>query len=81
MSGISGVGNFGTSALNIIQQLSARTANVVDRVSSPDASGDVTDFAAAIMEMGELQLQTKAAVSVLHTTHTLAQELMSLPRK
>lgn len=81
MSGISGVANFGTSALNMIQRLSARTADVVDRVSSPDASGDVTDFAAALVEMSELQLQTKAAVSVLHKTHSLAEELLSLPRK
>ncbi len=81
MSGVSGVSGCSLSALNALQQLSTRTADLIDKVSSPDASGDLSDFAQAVVEMGNLKLQTKAAVSVLHTTHTLAQELMSLPRK
>lgn len=81
MSAITGVPNFGTSALHALQQLSARTADLVDRVSSPDASGDLANFAEAVVEMSNLQLQTKAAVAVMHTTHTLAETLLSLPRR
>lgn len=79
MSAISGVSNFGSSPLHALQQLSSRTADLVNRVSNP--AGDITDFAAAIVEMNEVQLQTKAAMAVLHTTHNLAEQMLSLPRK
>ena len=81
MSAINTSTSFGNSALHALQQLSARTNQLVDRVTSPDASGDLSDFAQAVVEMNELQLQTRAAVSVMHTTHTLAQEMLSLPRR
>ncbi|HET6423892.1 MAG TPA: hypothetical protein VFG20_09430 [Planctomycetaceae bacterium] len=81
MSAINTSTSFGNSALHALQQLSARTNQLVDRVTSPGASGDLSDFAQAVVEMNELKLQTRAAVSVMYTTHTLAQEMLSLPRR
>lgn len=81
MSGITGMTNFGASALHALQQLNARTSSLVDRVSSADALNDIGDFAKMVVEMNELQIQTKATVAVLHTADSLAQELLSRPRR
>lgn len=79
MSGIST--NFGTSALHALQQLSARTASLVDRISSPDAALDPSQFAETLVEMNEVRLQAKATIAVMHTANSLADELLSRPRR
>ncbi|MDP1798678.1 MAG: hypothetical protein Q8K78_14385 [Planctomycetaceae bacterium] len=81
MAGVSGVPNYGASALHALQQLSTRTSSIADRVSSPDAATDPAGFAAALVEMSEVRLQTRAAMAVLHTANSLAQEMLSLPRR
>ncbi len=81
MAGISGVTNFGASALHTLQQLSARTASLVDRVSQPDSLENLGDFAQAVVDLGEVRLQTRATLAVLHTTNSLADELLSRPRR
>lgn len=81
MSGITGTANFGASALHALQQLNARTSSLVDQISNPDALSDTADFAKAIVEMNALKIQTKATFAVLHTTDSLAQELLSRPRR
>ena len=81
MSSCSGVSSCGASALHALQQLGSRTTALMDRVSDPDAASDPTSFAATLVEMNEVRLQTKAAVAVLHTTNSLADELLSLPRR
>ncbi len=81
MSRIGGVSDGGLSALHSLQQLSARTSALVDKVSNPDTASDLTSFATAVTEMSEVRLQTRAALAVMHTANSLAEELLSLPRR
>lgn len=81
MSAVGGISGHGASALHALQQLGARTSALIDRVSDPGTTGDVTNFAAAVTEMNEVRLQTKAAIAVLRTSNSLAEELLSLPRR
>ncbi len=81
MSSCCGTSSSGASALHALQQLGARKSALIDRVSNPDAAGDSRSFAETLVEMSEVRLQTKAAVAALHTTNSLTEELLSLPRR
>lgn len=81
MSGCSGVSGCGVSTLHALQQLGARTADLIDRASHPDAAADPSRFAATLVEMSEVRMQTKAAMAALHTTNSLTEALLSLPRR